>query len=124
VDLVLPGHVDPITDHCALIEQRLRMHDRRAEKLHGLIAERSRSAYELAQELWGNIAVTRAYLTISEVLGHTDLLVNAGRVREVEADGVVRFEVTDPRPGSSWRTQRGQPPTAPAPQEDEPKRAQ
>jgi glyoxylase-like metal-dependent hydrolase (beta-lactamase superfamily II) len=92
LDLVLPGHGDPITDHRALIDQRFEMHARRAEKLYGLIAERSRTAHELAQALWGNIAVTQAYLTLSEVLGHTDLLVNDGRVREVEDDGVTRFE--------------------------------
>jgi hypothetical protein len=68
------------------------MHARRAEKMRRLIAERPRTAHELAQALWGNIAVTQAYLTLSEVLGHTDLLVNDGRVREVEDDGVVRFE--------------------------------
>jgi glyoxylase-like metal-dependent hydrolase (beta-lactamase superfamily II) len=92
VELVLPGHGDPIDDHRALIDERFKLHDRRAEKIHGLIAERPRSAYELAQALWGNIAVTQAYLTLSEVLGHTDLLLNAGRVREVERDGVVTFE--------------------------------
>ena len=59
---------------------------------HRLIEERPRSAYELAQALWGNIAVTQAYLTLSEVLGHTDILLNEGRVREVEDGGVVRFE--------------------------------
>ena len=91
VDLVLPGHGDPITDHRALIDERFRMHRRRAEKLHGLIAEKPRSAYELAQALWGNIAVTQAYLTLSEVLGHTDILLEEGRVREIEAGGVVRF---------------------------------
>ena len=42
--------------------------------LHGLITERPRTAHELAQELWGNVAVTQAYLTLSEVLGHLDLL--------------------------------------------------
>ena len=94
VDLVLPGHGDPIDDHGGLIDERFRMHERRAEKIHGLIAERPRSAYEIAQALWGNIAVTQAYLTLSEVLGHTDLLLNAGRVREVEEGGVVRFEAT------------------------------
>jgi glyoxylase-like metal-dependent hydrolase (beta-lactamase superfamily II) len=92
LDLVLPGHGDPVTDHRALIDQRFELHARRAEKLHGLIAERPRTAYELAQELWGNIAVTQAYLTLSEVLGHTDLLINEGRVREVEERSVVRFE--------------------------------
>ena len=92
LELVLPGHGDPITDHRALIDERLRMHARRAEKLFGLIAERPRTAHELAQALWGDIAVTQAYLTLSEVLGHTDLLLNEGRVREIEHDGVVLFE--------------------------------
>ena len=92
IDLVLPGHGDPIDDHRTLIDERFKLHDRRAEKIYGLIAERPRSAYEIAQALWGNIAVTQAYLTLSEVLGHTDLLLNAGRVREDERDGVVAFE--------------------------------
>jgi len=92
VDLVLPGHGDPITDHRALIDERFRMHRRRAEKLHGLIAEKPRSIYELAQILWGNIAVTQAFLTLSEVLGHMDILLNREVVTEVEHEGVVRFE--------------------------------
>jgi glyoxylase-like metal-dependent hydrolase (beta-lactamase superfamily II) len=93
VDLVLPGHGDPIEDHVALIDERFKLHERRAEKIHGLISERPRTAYEIAQALWGNIAVTQAYLTLSEVLGHTDLLMNAGRVREREQNGVAIFEV-------------------------------
>jgi glyoxylase-like metal-dependent hydrolase (beta-lactamase superfamily II) len=92
VDLVLPGHGDPITDHRTLIDERFALHRRRAEKIHRLIAERPRTAYEIAQELWGNIAVTQAYLTLSEVLGHVDLLLNAGRVREVDRAGTALFE--------------------------------
>lgn len=95
VGLVLPGHGDPIDDHRTLIDQRFALHRRRGEKLYGLIADRPRTAYELAQALWGNIAVTQAYLTLSEVLGHTDLLLRDGRVREVEEDGVVRFEAAE-----------------------------
>jgi glyoxylase-like metal-dependent hydrolase (beta-lactamase superfamily II) len=93
VDLVLPGHGDPITDHRALIDRRFELYVRRAEKIHGLIRERPRTAYEIAQALWGNVAVTQAYLTLSEVLGHVDLLLNDGRARELEADeGVSVFE--------------------------------
>jgi glyoxylase-like metal-dependent hydrolase (beta-lactamase superfamily II) len=92
VDLVLPGHGDPITDHRTLIDERFALHRRRAEKIFKLIAERPRTAYEIAQALWGNIAVTQAYLTLSEVLGHVDLLLNDGRVRERESDGVAVFE--------------------------------
>ena len=92
LDIVLPGHGEPFTDHAQLIDKRFALHQRRAEKLYGLIAERPRTAYELAQALWGNIAVTQAYLTLSEVLGHTDLLRTDGRVAEVEDGDVVRFE--------------------------------
>jgi glyoxylase-like metal-dependent hydrolase (beta-lactamase superfamily II) len=97
-ELILPGHGDPITDHVALIDERFRLHERRAEKLHRLIAERPRTGYELAQELWGNVAVTQAFLTLSEVIGHVDLLLNEGRVREVPDGEVVRFEATGPPP--------------------------
>ena len=93
-EILLPGHGDPITDHRSLIDERLALHRRRAEKIHRLIAERPRTAFELAQELWGNVAVTQAFLTLSEVVGHVDLLINDGRVREVEDGEVVRFEAT------------------------------
>ncbi len=95
LDLVLTGHGDPIDDHRPLIDQRFALHERRAEKLLRLVAERPRTGYELAQSLWGNIAVTQAYLTLSEVIGHMDLLLADGRAREVETDGVVRFEAID-----------------------------
>ncbi|HVR04882.1 MAG TPA: MBL fold metallo-hydrolase, partial [Solirubrobacteraceae bacterium] len=90
--LVLGGHGAPVTDHAALIEERERLHERRAERIYRLIAEQPRSAYEMAHEMWGNVAVTQAYLTISEVLGHVDLLLGASRVHERDDDGVVRFE--------------------------------
>jgi glyoxylase-like metal-dependent hydrolase (beta-lactamase superfamily II) len=89
--VVLPGHGDPVDDHRALIDERFALHVRRADKLHGLVVERPRTAHELAQELWGNVAVTQAYLTLSEVLGHVDLLLDDGRVVQEEAEGVVHF---------------------------------
>lgn len=90
-ELVLPGHGDPVDGHRALIDDRLRMHERRAHKLLGLLSSGPLSAYELALEMWGNVAVTQAFLTISEVLGHMDLLIREGLVVESEEDGVVRF---------------------------------
>jgi glyoxylase-like metal-dependent hydrolase (beta-lactamase superfamily II) len=94
LELVLPGHGRPIGDHVSLIDERFRLHERRAEKMRGLIAVRPRSAHEIAQELWGNVAVTQAYLTLSEVLGHVDLLLRDGRAVEEERAGVVRFAAT------------------------------
>jgi glyoxylase-like metal-dependent hydrolase (beta-lactamase superfamily II) len=92
VEVVLSGHGDPIVDHVALIDERIAKHDRRKEKIYELIAERPRNAYEVAQAIWGNVAVTQAFLTLSEVIGHADLLVNEGRVREVDDGDVIRYE--------------------------------
>jgi glyoxylase-like metal-dependent hydrolase (beta-lactamase superfamily II) len=97
-EIVLSGHGEPITDHVALIDERFRLHQRRAEKLYRLIAEQPRTGHELAQALWGDVAVTQAFLTLSEVIGHVDLLVNAGYVREVEEGEVVRYEATSDLP--------------------------
>jgi glyoxylase-like metal-dependent hydrolase (beta-lactamase superfamily II) len=91
LSLVLPGHGRPIFDHVSLIDERFRMHRRRAEKINRLIANEPRTAHEIAQELWGNVAVTQAYLTLSEALGHVDLLLADGLIVEVQDGGVVRF---------------------------------
>jgi glyoxylase-like metal-dependent hydrolase (beta-lactamase superfamily II) len=97
-EIVLSGHGEPIIDHVTLIDERFRLHQRRAEKLYRLIAEEERTGHELAQALWGDVAVTQAFLTLSEVIGHVDLLVNAGYVREVEDGEVVRYEATSDLP--------------------------
>jgi glyoxylase-like metal-dependent hydrolase (beta-lactamase superfamily II) len=93
--LLFPGHGEPIDEHRGLIDTRFASTERRKEKLLRLIADGPRSGYELAQSMWGNIAVTQAFLTLSEVIGHMDILEAEGRVREVEDDGgVIRFEAT------------------------------
>ena len=93
VDFILPGHGEPVCDHVKLIDERFHMHTRRADKISDLVAERPRTAFEIAQLLWGTVAVTQAYLTLSEVLGHADLLIADGRIVEQRENGVVRFEV-------------------------------
>jgi glyoxylase-like metal-dependent hydrolase (beta-lactamase superfamily II) len=94
-EILLPGHGEPITNHRQLIDERFALHRRRAEKIERLLDEGPRTAFELAQEIWGNVAVTQAFLTLSEVVGHVDLLVNAGRVEEVvDEAGITRFQAT------------------------------
>ena len=90
--LLFGGHGEPIDDHRALIDTRFASTERRKEKLLRLIGNGPRSGYELAQSMWGNIAVTQAFLTLSEVIGHMDILEAEGRVREVDDGGVIRFE--------------------------------
>jgi glyoxylase-like metal-dependent hydrolase (beta-lactamase superfamily II) len=89
--LVLGGHGEPITDHRSLIAERIRVHERRARKILGILAERPLSAHEVATRMWGNVAVTQAYLTLSEVLGHMDLLLAEGQVVQEEDGATVVF---------------------------------
>jgi glyoxylase-like metal-dependent hydrolase (beta-lactamase superfamily II) len=91
VEVVYGGHGEPVTDHVALIDQRFAMHERRAEKILGLLGERPRSAHEIATELWGNVAVTQAFLTLCEVLGHVDLLLERGLLVEADSGSVAVF---------------------------------
>ncbi|MGO9959241.1 MAG: MBL fold metallo-hydrolase [Solirubrobacteraceae bacterium] len=90
-ELVLTGHGPPVTDHVALIDERLRMHDRRAAKVRRLLEPAPLTAFELASQMWGNVAVTQAFLTISEVLGHLDLLIANGAVGEDSEGPVTKF---------------------------------
>jgi glyoxylase-like metal-dependent hydrolase (beta-lactamase superfamily II) len=98
-EIVLSGHGEPITDHVDLIDKRFAMHQRRAEKLYRLISEEPRTGHGLAQALWGDVAVTQAFLTLSEVIGHVDLLINGGHVREVDDGRVLRYEATSDASG-------------------------
>ena len=90
--LVLSGHGEPILEHAELIDERLRMHRRRAARIHQILDACPLTAYEIALRMWGNVAVTQAYLTLSEVLGHLDLLVQAGQATEHVHDAVAVFE--------------------------------
>ena len=90
-ELVLGGHGEPVLDHVKLIEERFRMHERRARKVLRVLGSESMTAFEIALGMWGNVAVTQAYLTLSEVLGHLDLLLRDGRAEEEQHDGISRF---------------------------------
>ncbi|MEX1219708.1 MAG: MBL fold metallo-hydrolase [Solirubrobacterales bacterium] len=92
IKLMLSGHGDPITDHVDLIDRRLAAQERRLEKIEGIISDRPRTAHAIAEEIWGNVAVTQAFLTLSEVIGHTDILQDQGRVFEWEENGLLIFE--------------------------------
>jgi hypothetical protein len=61
------------------------MHRRRAERVLRRVDGRATAA-DIARGLWRRMAVSQAYLALSEVIAHLDLLAAEGRVRE-EVDG-------------------------------------
>ena len=72
------GHGDPITNIQALVAERIEHHRERAEKVLGLLSEEPRSLYEVSRLLFPRVPDREAYLTISEALGHLDLLESEG----------------------------------------------
>jgi glyoxylase-like metal-dependent hydrolase (beta-lactamase superfamily II) len=92
LDMLLGGHRGPVTDHRALIGERLAAQDRRAAGLLDKLAHGPMTAHELATATWGEVALTQAFLTLSEVLGHLDLLIDDSAVTEDRTADVIRFE--------------------------------
>lgn len=93
--LLLPGHGNPVEDdHGALVADRLDFHERRKERIFGGLAEGPLTAHGIALRLWGDVAERESFLTLSETLGHLDLLEDEGRVRQDEEDGLVRYSAT------------------------------
>jgi glyoxylase-like metal-dependent hydrolase (beta-lactamase superfamily II) len=92
-DVAFGGHYGPVLDARTLIDERLAEQDRRAERFLSMLDEGPRSAHELATARWGGrVAITQAFLTLSEVLGHLDLLIADGVVVEDRTVEPVRFE--------------------------------
>lgn len=84
--VVLCGHGPAVTDARAVVADRLRMHDRRRRKIHGLLDAQGSAAFAVAQRMWGDVAWKQPLLCVSEVLGHLDLL---------HADGIAAPEMRD-----------------------------
>jgi glyoxylase-like metal-dependent hydrolase (beta-lactamase superfamily II) len=90
---VLPGHGDTVTDPAALIDRRLAFHEERAQRILGMVLGEPLSAHEIAKSIWGEVAISQAFLTTSEVLGHLELLADRDLVTE-EPGEPIRFRAT------------------------------
>jgi glyoxylase-like metal-dependent hydrolase (beta-lactamase superfamily II) len=91
LDIVLGGHRHPVTGHREVIAGRFADHERRAEAFYDKLADGPMTAHEIATATWGAVAITQVFLTLSEVIGHLDLLIADGRVVEDRSEHVVRF---------------------------------
>ena len=89
LDRLLTGHGDEVTAHAELVRRRLVEHDRRCDRIVEALRGGRANAFEIATRLWPARTVSeQPLLVVWEVLGHVDLLLDAGRIEEqVAADG-------------------------------------
>ena len=77
------GHGPTIDDNRTLIQERMAFHAHRLELIAGHVRDGCSTAFEVARLLWSDeVAETQTVLAIWEVLGHLDILLNRGTVRE------------------------------------------
>jgi glyoxylase-like metal-dependent hydrolase (beta-lactamase superfamily II) len=93
---LLTGHGRPVTEHRRLVEARLDEHRRRCRRIAAILEEGPRSAFAIAAGLWSEATLAEQPLfVVWEVLGHLDLLIDAGVAAErIGDDGQARFELT------------------------------
>jgi len=92
------GHGPTIEDHKRLIAERFAFHRQRASRIGELVGAGHRTAYEIARKLWSDdVAARQPVLVTWEVLGHLDVLVNRGAIREdVDEEGRRYFRTREP----------------------------
>ncbi len=79
---ILPGHGPIIDDHHSLLAERRERRDHRLDRIASLVAEAPRTAWQIAEVLFPRLHRSDYFLGISEVVGHLDMLIAGGRVRE------------------------------------------
>jgi hypothetical protein len=97
IDLVLSGHGKPIDDHRALIEKRFAFYQERLEAIRGVLLDGGpQTVWDIVGALFPRLGAIDTFLAVSEVLGHLDVMEDAGEVRVSDEGGVWRYELESP----------------------------
>ena len=91
VSINLPGHGTDILDNRETAVRAQAHHERRLEKILGILGEERLNAYQVMRILYPKIRGFQIYLGISEVFAHLDYLLETGRVKSEEFKGVSVF---------------------------------
>jgi glyoxylase-like metal-dependent hydrolase (beta-lactamase superfamily II) len=86
------GHGHEIHDVHKTVRQRLHFHERRAQRILDLIGAEERSAYQIAEPLFGRLEGIDSFLALSETIGHLDWLEEQGRIEAVRRDEVIYWK--------------------------------
>ena len=86
------GHGHEIHAVHKTVRQRLHFHERRAQRILDLIETEERSAYQIAEPLFGRLQGMDSFLALSETIGHLDWLEERGRIEAVQRDSVIYWK--------------------------------
>ncbi len=95
VTLTVSGHGHAVEDLPFLVGQRLLKTEERAGKIKEILAAGAETAFEVVQALFPDKYEKEIGLTVSEVVGHLDLLLVRGEIREEKKDGILRYHLAE-----------------------------
>jgi glyoxylase-like metal-dependent hydrolase (beta-lactamase superfamily II) len=96
LEAVLPGHGDPFTDHRRLIDELNRFHEIRQHRILQVMRAGEATVYELARQIFPGCQRIELFLSVSEIVGHLEVLEEEGKVERDFKEGRLYFRATEP----------------------------
>ena len=89
--LVYPGHGDPVTDPGELIRSTIEHHEKRKAEVAGYLEGAGQTPFQIAERMFPSKMQHEAFLAVSEVVAHLDLVVEDGGATVEDRDGVIYY---------------------------------
>ena len=86
LDLVLPGHGEPIVDHRKLIFELIRFYQDRQSQILDFLDQGEYSPLQIVEKLFPNISTFEILLAVSEVVGNAEVLEEQGKLLRLIKD--------------------------------------
>ncbi|WP_209124534.1 MBL fold metallo-hydrolase [Alkalihalobacillus sp. BA299] len=93
IEIVFSGHGESVTNHRELIHNRLKSNWERTENIRNLLKDGPKTVYELTTLLFPTIFQKELDLTLSETMGHLDLLKLVHQVNVQKRDGISIYSI-------------------------------
>jgi len=90
--VALPSHGPIIHDVAGLVQERLRFHRQRMGRILEALRNGARTTWDVTCTLFPERPPLDAFLAISEVIGHLDLLEAEGSIEGQQVDGVILWK--------------------------------
>lgn len=91
VKKVYSGHGVPVESINELIELRFKETEEKINRLIGLLSNEEMTSFELCKKYFAHIYKKEPTLTMSEIIGHLDLMVERGNVKLADRDGQIFY---------------------------------
>ena len=89
--LVYPGHGDPVKDPASLIRRTIEHHKTRKVEVAAMLDGAGKTPYELAMQMYPDVSGYEAFLAVSEIVAHLDLVVEEDGAVVQERDGITFY---------------------------------